>query len=175
MEYRRVDAEELNRELFRDFRRHQKVTKCFRKVDGEWCIKDIAFIDDWNERDYEELIGHLREVLLAGGMMYGAFAEGKLKGFAAVVDGLFGADREYIDLTDIYVSEELRGRGVGTILFREAKDWARRHGAGKLYISAHSAVESQAFYKSQGCVEAEEYHAGHVEKEPCDCQMECVL
>lgn len=29
--------------------------------------------------------------------------------------------------------------------------------AEKLYISAHSAVESQAFYKAIGCREAEEY------------------
>ena len=45
----------------------------------------------------------------------------------------------------------------------------------KLYISAHSAVESQAFYKAMGCVEAEVYHQGHVEEEPYDCQLECGL
>ena len=49
------------------------------------------------------------------------------------------------------------------------------NGAGKLYISAHSAVESQAFYKSMGCVEAGEYNPEHVEKEPYDCQLECRL
>lgn len=42
-----------------------------------------------------------------------------------------------------------------------------------IYISAHSSVESQAFYKAMGCVEAEEYSIKHVEKEPCDCQLEC--
>lgn len=45
-------------------------------------------------------------------------------------------------------------------------------GAQALYISAHSSVESQAFYKAMGCVEAKEYQAFHVEKEPCDCQLE---
>ena len=45
----------------------------------------------------------------------------------------------------------------------------------KLYISAHSAVESQAFYKALGCVEAQVYNKEHVEKEPYDCQMECIL
>ena len=48
-------------------------------------------------------------------------------------------------------------------------------GAGKLYISAHSAVESQAFYKAMGCVEAKEINAAHAEKEPFDCQLEFSL
>ena len=45
----------------------------------------------------------------------------------------------------------------------------------KLYISAHSAVESQAFYKKMGCVEAEEYDPAHTAAEPCDCQLEYLL
>ena len=44
-----------------------------------------------------------------------------------------------------------------------------------LYISAHSAVESQAFYKKMGCVEAEEYDPAHTAAEPCDCQLEYLL
>ena len=54
-------------------------------------------------------------------------------------------------------------------------EWAKQKGAKKLYISAHSAVESQAFYKSMGCVEAEVYNKKHVEDEPYDCQLECDL
>ena len=46
---------------------------------------------------------------------------------------------------------------------------------GTKLISAHSAVESQAFYKSMGCVEAEVYNQKHVEDEPYDCQLECGL
>ena len=42
----------------------------------------------------------------------------------------------------------------------------------KLYISGHSAVETQAFYKAMGCVEAKEYNQKHVELEPYDCQLE---
>ena len=64
---------------------------------------------------------------------------------------------------------------MGRALFLAAKGWARERGGRKLYISAHSAVESQAFYKAMGCVEAEVYHQGHVEEEPYDCQLECGL
>ena len=74
-----------------------------------------------------------------------------------------------------HISEDMRRKGIGRTLFLAAKEWAKQKGAKKLYISAHSAVESQAFYKSMGCVEAEVYNKKHVEDEPYDCQLECDL
>ena len=56
-----------------------------------------------------------------------------------------------------------------------AKEWAKDKGAAKLYILSHSSIESQAFYKAMGYVEAEVYCQKHVEEEPCDCQLECAL
>ena len=53
--------------------------------------------------------------------------------------------------------------------------WAQAHGAQKLYISAHSAEESQAFYRSIGCIDALWISREHAEKEPYDCQMEYAL
>lgn len=175
IEYRMIDYEEVSTGLFQEFRRHQNVTKCWRKEEGRWCIKDIAFVDDWSQNDYECLVDSLKKNLAEGGMVYGAFKQNSLKGFTSVSGTLFGSGGEYLDLVEIYVSEELRGQGVGTELFMKVKEWAKQHGAEKLYISAHSAVESQAFYKSMGCVEAQEYSVRHVEKEPCDCQLECLL
>ena len=107
--------------------------------------------------------------------MYAAFRDGALKGFASVEAKLFGGEQRYLDLSSIHVSQDMRGQGVGRALFLAAKDWARNSGGRKLYISAHSAVESQAFYRAMGCVEAEVYHQGHVEEEPYDCQLECGL
>ena len=86
-----------------------------------------------------------------------------------------GADRhqkQYADLSSIHVSADARGKGLGRALFQKAEEAGRGLGARALYISAHSSVESQAFYKAMGCVEAKEYQAFHVEKEPCDCQLE---
>ncbi len=48
-------------------------------------------------------------------------------------------------------------------------------GAKKLYISAHSSQETQAFYSSMGCIEAREYNKTLVAKEPYDCQLEYSL
>lgn len=175
MVYREVGIEELDFNLFACFYRRQNVTKCWRKIDGKWEIKDIVFVDDWTQQDYVELIAYLRNTITTGGLVVGAFAEGGLKGFVSVESELFGSRKQYLDLSSIHVSEDMRGMGIGKVLFEKAKMFAKEQGASKLYISAHSAVESQAFYRTMGCVEAKEYNAMHVEKEPCDCQLECDL
>ena len=54
LKYRMLNAEEVNREVFKDFIRYQNVTKCWRKENGKWIIKDAPFIDDWTERDYQK-------------------------------------------------------------------------------------------------------------------------
>ncbi len=173
IQYRRLYEDEICRELFRDFIRHQKVTKCWRKEKGEWLIKDAPFIDDWTEADYRILVSCLKNTIVTGGFVYAAFYSGMLKGFVSVEPALFGGEQKYLDLSSIHVSEDMRGRGIGKKLFLAAKEWAKENGADKLYISAHSAVESQAFYKKMGCVEAQVYNQRHVEAEPYDCQLEC--
>lgn len=172
MEYRMISTENLTRALFAHFIRCQEVTKCWRKEAGEWVIRDAPFIDDWSEEDYAALLAELQELLSNGGIVIGAFYKGELKGFASVSGILFGGQREYLDLTNLHVSQDMRRRGVGRELFLRAADFAREHGAKKLYLSAHSAIESQAFYRAMGCIEAVEYSAYHTEKEPFDCQME---
>lgn len=173
--YRALTEQEIDRNLFRAFIRRQVVTDCWRREKGKWVIRHDPFIDQWTEADYRALIAELRETARSGGFVYAAFCDGRLKGFVSVTGELLGTSRQYLDLTNIHVSEDRRNQGIGKTLFAAAKVWAKEHGAKKLYISAHSAVESQAFYKSAGCVEAEEYQQGHVEKEPYDCQLECTV
>ena len=175
MQYRSLRADELNRELFSNFTRRQVVTKCWRKEKGEWKIKEVPFIEDWSEENYATLVSCLKNTILTGGFVYGAFSDNALKGFVSVEPTLFGGEQKYLDLSSIHVSEDMRGQGIGKVLFLAAKEWAKENGARKLYISAHSSVESQAFYKAMGCVEAEVYNRKHVEEEPCDCQLECSL
>lgn len=175
IEYRDLAETELNRELFSHFIRHQTVVKCWRKINGEWVIKDAPFIDDWGEADYKILVSCLKNTVKTGGFVHAAFYDGALKGFVSVEPQLFDETQKYLDLSSIHVSEDMRNSGIGTALFLAAKEWAKRHGAKKLYISAHSAVESQAFYRKMGCVEAVVYNQPHVEAEPYDCQLECLL
>lgn len=175
IQYRNLTEDEICPKLFLHFIRHQVVTKCWRKENGKWIIKDAPFIDDWQEQDYQTLTTCLKHTVQTGGLVQAAFCDGKLKGFVSVEPQFFGGTHNYLDLSSIHVSEDMRGEGIGAELFLAAKEWAKQKGAGKLYISAHSAVESQAFYKKMGCTEAQMYHSKHVEEEPYDCQLECVL
>lgn len=175
MEYRKIIMDEMNLDLFSSFERYQEVTKCRRKIDGQWAIVDDPFIDQWSQKEYEMLVSYLKNTIEIGGVVFGVFLDGKLKGFASVESTALGSRGEYLDLSSIHVSFDARGKGVGKKLFDMAAKWAKDQGASKLYISAHSAVESQRFYESMGCVEAVEYNEEHVKREPCDCQLEYVL
>jgi len=170
-----LEEDELCRELFHGFIRRQVVTKCWRRENGNWVIKDAPFIDDWSEGDYQTLISCLKNTISTGGIVFAACLDGELKGFASVESSFFGKEHEYLDLSSIHVSADVRNSGIGKSLFIMAKNWAKEHGAKKLYISAHSAIESQAFYRKLGCVEAREYDQRHVDAEPFDCQLECIL
>lgn len=173
--YRELNETEITAELFSRFIRRQVVTDVWRRENGKWIIKSEPFIDDWSAEDYDFLVKCLRHTVSSGGFAYGAFADGVLKGFVSVEAELFGGENRYLDLSSIHVSEDMRGEGIGRVLFGAACEWAKSHGARKLYISSHSAVETQSFYKSMGCKEAALYNKGHVEKEPFDVQLEKIL
>jgi len=176
MTYRKLNCGEITRELFLFFERHQEVTQCWRKTDGQWGIRDISFTEQWDEEDFAALVRCLRNTLSTGGAVFGAFDDtGRLKGFSSVEGEAFGTFSRYLDLSCLHVSEEMRGRGTGKMLFTLAAEWAKEQGADKLYISGHSSVETQAFYKAMGCTEAAEYNIRHVLLAPDDCQLELKL
>ena len=101
------------------------MTKCRRRENGVWVVRDAPFIDDWSEADYAFLVQCLQNTLATGGVVLGAFADGALKGFAPVESAL-GKAGDYRDLTCLHVSAELRGRGIGRELFARAAQWAVR-------------------------------------------------
>lgn len=172
---RELKVDEINLNLFEHFQRHQTVTQCWRKIDGVWSIKEISFTNDWSREEYILLVTSLQNTLISGGIVFGSFSNEILKGFASVESAFLGINNDYLELSSLHVSEDMRGQGIGKELFSLARNWAKESGAAKLYISAHSAVESQAFYCVVGCVEAKEYSQLHVEREPYDCQLECRL
>ena len=86
-----------------------------------------------------------------------------------------GSNLQYADLLELHTDNRYRRMGLGRALFERCAAWARERGAQKLYISAHSAQESQAFYRSIGCVDALWISQEHAQKEPFDCQLEYLL
>lgn len=158
--------------LFKDFNRDQEVKKCWRQENGEWILKDIAFTEKWNAANYRVLTKCLRNTIQSGGTVYGAFDQEKLRGFASLENVFMGSRKQYLQLSGIHVSCEYRGGGIGKKLFHLIAAKARRVGAEKLYISAHSAEETQAFYQALGCADAGEIQADLAASEPCDRQLE---
>ena len=172
MTVRLLELREITPALFDSFERYQEVKRCWRKEGDRWLLKDIAFIEQWDAQDYQKLCKELQEIIRQDGAVWGAFCKQELVGFAAVGRACFGSARQYVQLAELYISLPYRGKGIGRKLFGKAAQSARQFGAQKLYISAHSCEETQWFYKKMHCMEAEEYNAELVEKEPCDCQME---
>ncbi len=173
--YRCLTENDMTPQLFDNFIRRQFVTDCRRFENGHWIIKSDPFIDDWTAQDYAQLIKDLKNLYAHGGFIIGAFIDGILKGFASVDGRLKGSCCQYADLTNLHVSEDFRRRGIGSQLFNIASDFAKSIGAKKLYISSHSAIETQNFYKHMGCIDTKEPIASHVEAEPYDCQLEFIL
>lgn len=156
------------------FIRHQEVYSCWRWEAGQWAIKPVRFTEQWGEEKLREMERDALEILTHG---YGFMAvEGEqIRGFALVDSCPVGERGEYIELTDFQVSEPYRHRGIGGQLFKLAAEEAKRRGAEKLYISAHSSVESQGAYKALGCRYATWIYEKKRQAEPCDVQMEYVL
>ncbi len=173
--YRVLELTELVPSVMADFDRYQEVTKCWRFVDGEFVIRDVVFTEQWRDREKSGFIDDLVGIVRRGGMVFAAEKNGKFVGFASIDSEPFGSRGQYIELASIHVSAECRGLGIGKALFKMACDEARERGAEKLYISAHSSVESQAFYRHCGCVLAEEINRRLAELEPCDIQLEKAL
>ncbi len=114
----------------------------------------------------------MQKTVREGGVVYGAFDGDYLVGFFSIKNGLFGSRSGYLQLSNLHVSYEYRRKGIGKELFHLASQKAQEMGADKLYLSAHSSFETQAFYRSLGCVEALEYNHKLVAREPYDCQLE---
>lgn len=171
-EIRSLTENDLSPERFAFFNRHQEVTECWRKEKGVWVLKPIAFVEEWDRSRLGTFCEELKGKIRAGGAMFGAFVADRLIGFANVEHLVFGRSAHYIEMSELHVSCEWRGFGVGRGLFEKICGAARERGAEKLYISAHSSKESQAFYRAVGCREAMEYNARLAAAEPCDCQLE---
>lgn len=173
--YLKLTAENFSRNSLDDFIRHQEVKECRRFIDGEWKYIKNEFTEDWDLNKRREVADTICNGINTNQTAYGAFSEQKLIGYAVISNELFGSQKQYSELVLFHVSEPFRHMGIGGQLFRHICNEARKIGAKKLYISAHSSKESQTAYQKLGCIHAEEINTEIAENEPFDVQMEYVL
>ena len=171
----RLTEDNFNLYSLDNFIRHQVVTECWRKVDGQWMVLPIAFVEEWGLDKCREEASAIANNLHGKMIDYGAYKDEHVLGYITVGTERIGTEKQYVQLVTFQVSEPYRGMGVGRKLFDRAVETARELGAKKLYISAHSSKESQAAYNALGCVHAMETIPWIADEEPCDVQLEYVL
>jgi GNAT superfamily N-acetyltransferase len=172
-----LSLNDLYPDMLQHFNRYQEVRRCVRMENGKWVMKDISFTEQWDEALKREIVAvDFTNCLLSGGVVWGVFNEkNELIAFACLLSKFFGSESQYLQLMQIHTSYEYRNKGIGKKLFKISAEKAKRLGAKKLYISAHSSEESQYFYEKIGCMDAKEINKRLAEREPCDRQMEFLL
>jgi ribosomal protein S18 acetylase RimI-like enzyme len=158
------------------FDRYQEVKRVWRKKGDGYELIDGPFTEDWDGEKKRHVASEVfTEAINSGGCLFGAFDGDKMAGFAGVMGDFKGSGGQYLYLDTLHASREYRRMGIGKKLFSLCAGYAKQKGARKLYISAHPSEESQAFYRSVGCVYAGEIIPELFEKEPYDVHMEFVL
>ena len=171
-QYERLDNNNFTGNSLDDFVRHQTVTECWRKTDNDWKLVPNVYEENWSQAQCREIAEDVVHNLNLDQTGFGAFDGERIIGFATVSRRIFGFAARYVQLVCFQISEEYRRQGIGRKLFSMACEEARRLGADKLYISAHSSKESQAAYRALGCTPAEEVNEELAAAEPFDVQME---
>ncbi|EDL66775.1 GNAT family N-acetyltransferase [Bacillus sp. SG-1] len=167
-----VQSQDIQETMLDEFNRSQETKKVVKELDGILYQETDYFIDDWSLERRREIANHFKNVVTEGGAVILAVVEEKVVGFAVIEPASFGKTAVYKELSYIHVAREARGKGIGAYLFTAAKNKAREMGADKLYIGAHPATETQAFYKKMGCTLAKEINTEIFQREKLDIQLE---
>lgn len=122
-----------------------------RRLDAPY-VKDYDAIKGEHPTQWAKLFDMTNWGLLAAQM------EGRRIGGAVVVYDTPGLDMlegrgDLAVLWDIRVAPEVRGKGVGSALFRAAEAWSRAKGCRQLKVETQNInVAACRFYARQGCV-----------------------
>lgn len=170
--YQRLNAGNFTAHSLDGFVRRQTVTASWRKINDDWQLVPNVYEENWSLKQCRDIAENASRHMDLDQTGFGAFTGERIVGFATVSHHLFGAAARYAELVCFQISEEYRRQGIGRKLFSMACEEARRLGADKLYISAHSSKESQAAYRALGCSLAEEINEKLAAAEPFDVQME---
>jgi ribosomal protein S18 acetylase RimI-like enzyme len=170
--YKRLILSDLSPDMLTHFIRRQEVKKTWRKINNEWVLIDNPFVADWDENFRKELITEdFPQAINSGGTVFAAFYGDKLIAFFAVDGNLLGSLKQYAWLVYAHVSADFRHLGVGRKLFMLSAEFAQTIKAKKMYISALSSEETQAFYRAMGCTDAKEIIPELFEAEPFDVHL----
>jgi len=121
------------------------------------------------------LVERQRRLCSCGGVLLGAFEDGRIAGIASVERELRGAARDRAKMDILYVSASFRGRGVARELVERSKVIALGMGAAFLYVSATPSRHTVDFYLCCGARLAAEPDPDSLAMEPEDIHLEIPL
>jgi len=171
-----IRNEDVMDDMLDTFDRRQVVSKRYCIKNSVKTLENIDFIDDWSLDERRQIVNdYIRNAYEKSLYATGVRINGKLAGFMVLDCHQIGPNDEYAELKQLHVSQKHRHMGIGKALFYDAVEKARDLKFSKLYISAHSAYETQVFYEDLGCICASWLYPKAVESEPYDIQMEYVL
>lgn len=106
------------------------------------CASDIEAASEWLETNMR----------LSRSVIFVAHADDQMLGFTQLYPALCSVDLvNYFVLYDLFVTANMRQRGVGRSLMTAASDWAKRQGAARLDLeTARDNAPGQALYRSLG-------------------------
>jgi GNAT superfamily N-acetyltransferase len=166
----RLPADGLSR--FSDLDRSEEVRKHYRQTGKRLDVEAVneSVPDFFAEGDYHsipELVKTWQPVVDTGGVLLGAFDNGRLAGIA-----LLGAEvaEDVLQLALLFVSRPYRRRGVASAMLDEIERLARDCKARALYVSAVPTESAVGFYLSRGFRPTEPL-AEPFAKEPDDIHM----
>jgi N-acetylglutamate synthase-like GNAT family acetyltransferase len=170
--FKELKLVDINNNILDNYNRYQEVKKCYRNENGKWILKDIGYIENWDKDKIQDKIRHFSDCIKNGDFIFVAYENEKLIGFAILLNKKFGNRKQYIQLDNMHISFGYRNKGIGKKLFKLCIEKAKIIGIEKIYISANTSEETQKYYLSIGCKDAEEINKELAEKEPFDRQME---
>ena len=176
IQYRQLSAGDISPDMLQHFNRYQEIKKMWKNKDDEWIlINNPHILKNWDDDTKQKITTeYFTEAVCSGGYLWGAFDNEKLIGFCTISGKPIGSKKQYLQLSQIHVSYEYRGKGIGRKLFSLSAETMKNCTAKKFYIVANPSEESQAFYSAMGCFDAEEIISALYDDE-YDVHMEFVL
>jgi len=168
--YRLLRLDESNR--IREIDASQYIRRAWRDVNGSRQLVEINYQDLDFPNGFENHLSSLNKTISLKGFALGAFYKEKLIGFCSVNKGFFGEEYKYVLLDQLFITNQLRNKGIGKKLFLMSAKSAQNEGADKFYICAGSSEETIAFYFSIGCEESKEINQELYQLDTRDYQLE---
>lgn len=170
---RQVLKEDINDDFLNGYIRYQETNELYRMTDGNLEIIPEHFIETWDNDKLIEISRYLRDCVDEGGKVVALMKKDKCIGFASVENKVYL--NTYLAVHYCHVSNPYRNKGLGKKIFNKLVEVSKTFDVKKLYISSHPAIATQAFYKSVGCVMAQQIVPELLAVEPLDIQLEYVI